>query len=217
MARIYAACLASYNNGTLHGEWIDLDGKDESDVDEEIRLMLKASPYPNVVRRDVKCPSCLATSYIDVSSPSGTLRKCSECDVFCDCTSEPYPSAEEFAIHDHEGFEGVKVGEYDSIGDLVRLSAAIEEHGEAFAAFYDHYGNDVDGAVSKFEDAYRGCHKSVEEYAEELLDDCGTLSDLPANLRYYFDYAAFARDMELNGEIWTHNGDDGVHVFDGTI
>lgn len=26
--RIFVACLASYNAGTLHGEWIDCTGKD---------------------------------------------------------------------------------------------------------------------------------------------------------------------------------------------
>jgi len=25
--RIYVACLASYNNGVLHGSWIDCEGK----------------------------------------------------------------------------------------------------------------------------------------------------------------------------------------------
>ncbi|MBB2154795.1 antirestriction protein ArdA [Gluconacetobacter diazotrophicus] len=41
--RIYAACLASYNNGYLHGAWIDAtQGAD--DIRSEIAEMLKASP-----------------------------------------------------------------------------------------------------------------------------------------------------------------------------
>ncbi len=45
--RIWVGCLAAYNNGTLHGEWIDLDGKDEDQVQEDIQAILKSSPIPN--------------------------------------------------------------------------------------------------------------------------------------------------------------------------
>lgn len=44
--RIYVACLASYNEGTHHGIWIDLEGKDADEVNEEIQEMLKDSPSP---------------------------------------------------------------------------------------------------------------------------------------------------------------------------
>lgn len=43
--RIYAACLASYNNGTLHGRWIDCDqGADH--IRDEIAAMLAESKQP---------------------------------------------------------------------------------------------------------------------------------------------------------------------------
>jgi antirestriction protein len=43
--RIYVACLAAYNNGKLHGEWIDAT-QDAEDIREEIQKMLRASPEP---------------------------------------------------------------------------------------------------------------------------------------------------------------------------
>ena len=43
--RIYVACLAAYNNGILHGAWIDAE-QDSSDIHDEIRVMLQASPIP---------------------------------------------------------------------------------------------------------------------------------------------------------------------------
>lgn len=43
--RIYVACLASYNNGTLHGEWIDVTTEEE--MQDKINIMLKASPCPD--------------------------------------------------------------------------------------------------------------------------------------------------------------------------
>ena len=41
--RIYVACLSSYNNGWLHGKWIDAtQGVDH--INEEVQTMLKESP-----------------------------------------------------------------------------------------------------------------------------------------------------------------------------
>lgn len=44
--RIYVACLAAYNAGTLHGKWIDVEGKDADDIYDEVKEMLAASPEP---------------------------------------------------------------------------------------------------------------------------------------------------------------------------
>ena len=42
--RIYVACLAAYNNGRLHGRWID--ATDPHKVWEQVNAMLAASPEP---------------------------------------------------------------------------------------------------------------------------------------------------------------------------
>jgi len=44
--RIYVACLAAYNNGQLHGRWIDAC-QEEAAIRDDIKAMLKASPIPN--------------------------------------------------------------------------------------------------------------------------------------------------------------------------
>lgn len=43
--RIYVACLAAYNNGRLHGRWID--ATDPHEVWQEVSAMLAASPEPD--------------------------------------------------------------------------------------------------------------------------------------------------------------------------
>jgi antirestriction protein len=54
--RIYVACLAAYNNGILHGTWIDTYLMDEDDLMKEVReKVLITSPCPNVT---VACPDC---------------------------------------------------------------------------------------------------------------------------------------------------------------
>ena len=44
---IWVGCLAAYNNGKLHGCWIDMSVNDAEDVHAEIQKMLKASPEPD--------------------------------------------------------------------------------------------------------------------------------------------------------------------------
>ena len=41
--QIYVACLASYNSGILHGEWIDVS-QSENDIMADIQTMLENSP-----------------------------------------------------------------------------------------------------------------------------------------------------------------------------
>lgn len=43
--RVYVACLAAYNGGRLHGEWIDIEsGDDAEDIQRRIDAMLARSP-----------------------------------------------------------------------------------------------------------------------------------------------------------------------------
>lgn len=44
--RIYAACLAAYNNGRLHGRWIEAS-TDIEEMQTQINLMLRSSPRPD--------------------------------------------------------------------------------------------------------------------------------------------------------------------------
>lgn len=43
--RIYVACLAAYNNGSLYGCWVEATNPDE--IRSAVRAMLAASPEPN--------------------------------------------------------------------------------------------------------------------------------------------------------------------------
>lgn len=44
-----------------------------------------------------------------------------------------------------------------------------------------------------------GCYDSEAGYAEQYLDDTGSLDQIPENLRYYFDTERFARDLFMDG------------------
>jgi antirestriction protein len=120
--------------------------------------------------------------------------------------------AEEYAIHDYEGFEGIKLGEYEDIARLVEIANAIDEHGEVFTVAYANFG-DVEEAIEAATDHYAGTFRTLEDWAEQFLDDTGAFQDAPDVLKNYFDYEKYALDAELGGDVWTAEGGDGIHVF----
>lgn len=161
MPRIYVASLSDYNNGRLHGEWIDVTNLDDgvNDVWAAIKEMLEDSP--------------------GIAYGEGP--------------------AEEYAIHDHEGFGAWNLSEYESIETVVKVAAAIAEHGEAVTHWIDNL-NDVDSAIDSFDDAFIG-ELSALDYAYDYVNDCVFDNDTPETLKTYFDYDAFARDLVMGGDV----------------
>lgn len=161
--RIYVACLASYNAGILHGEWIDATDADE--IREAIQAMLSESREP---------------------------------------------SAEEWAIHDYEGFHGLRISEFEDIDRVGELGTLIQEHGAAFAAYADNVGTDH-ATEESFQDAYCGEWDSEQAYAENLFDELYA-HDVPDHIAPYIDYEAFARDLFINDYLSVES-ESGVYVF----
>lgn len=129
------------------------------------------------------------------------------------------PVAEEWAIHDYEGFGPLHLGEYESLDTVAMLAQGIRQHGPAFAHWVALEGTTTSDLLARFEDAYLGHWESIEAFAENLFDDFGyqELLDqaIPEHLQPYvrFDAEAFARDLDLGGDITTSEGDHGVYVF----
>lgn len=122
----------------------------------------------------------------------------------------PIPLAEEFAIHDYEGFKGAKISHYTGIAEVADLAAFIEEHGKLGAELFQYFDGDMDEAAAALED-HAGQFKSLGHFAAELTEDS---SDVPVHLALYIDYDAMGRDMELSGDIFTiQTGFECVDVF----
>lgn len=131
------------------------------------------------------------------------------------------PRAEEWAIHDYEGFGRVRLSEYEPLDRITRLAKGIAEHGEAFAAWAAINDGDAE-RLERFEEAYRGEWPSLEDYAEEVLDDLGAThltEPLPEWLQPYvtINVAGFAHDLELAGDVHASPAEHGVYIFDGTL
>jgi antirestriction protein len=121
-------------------------------------------------------------------------------------------ACQEWAIHGYEGFEGITIGEYESIDRIVKIVLKLKEHGEAFAAYLDLWSlEDMD----KFESSYQGCYKGEEEFAEQYYEDSGLIKIIEdaGLLAMYIDFEAVARDMFINSYIGIRKGVETFYVF----
>ena len=144
--------------------------------------------------------------WIDVTSPDEVGAA-----VRAMLAESPVPGAEEWAIHDFEGFEGISLSEFAAFETVCALAGFLSGHGALGAKLYRHFGDDLEQARAAFGD-YAGQYTSAAEFAEEMTRETGT--EIPASLEYYIDWQALARDMALNGEILVfQTGFDEVHVF----
>jgi antirestriction protein len=123
--KIYVACLAAYNNGHLHGVWIDAH-QDAWTIYDGIAAMLRTSPMAD---------------------------------------------AEEWAIHDYEGFEGVRLSKYAGIDRVAEIAAFVVAHGKIGAELIAYYGGDIAEARTAIEDRYHGAFSSLADYVQDLTEN----------------------------------------------
>jgi len=124
--------------------------------------------------------------------------------------ASPIPDAEEWAIHDDEGFGKSVLHESDSFQRIAELVAFLEEHGELGKLVLSYYAGELDDAIRTI-DNYLGEYASLADYACEITEET---TEIPPHLENYIDYEAIARDMELNGDVFTiQESYDAVHIF----
>lgn len=133
------------------------------------------------------------------------------------------PSAEEWAIHDYEGFGDVRLSESESIDRISQLAEGIADEGMAFATWISACSPSEE-TTDRFEEAFLGHFPSREAYAEHSVDDFGyqDLIDqaIPEYLAPYvrFDADSYARDIELGGDVTIADASDGsIYVFDAHV
>ncbi|MGR3967849.1 antirestriction protein ArdA [Pseudomonas sp. 910_23] len=190
--KMYAACLASYNNGTHHGEWFDLEEfiDDVEGLQEAIAAkVLRTSRFPNVM---VDCPEC--------DGPVASTSTCDAGDYHCPVCdgSGKVPSAEEWAAHDYDG-EGLSgFGEYPNLEELLEHVRLCTEHGDQWLAYVEWQGA-TNATEDDFEECRLGTCESPQAYFEESLEESGLLNEVPKELRAYIDFESYARDQEMSG------------------
>ena len=166
-ARAWIGCLASYNAGTLHGQWVDLEGEDE--LAEACEQILKTSPEGD---------------------------------------------AEELWVMDHEGLpidaecspaEALRYGLIVTQCELAGFSSELVAHALECLPEDEHHADTVTDWI---QDRYAGTALTPEDWAEQFAEDTGQLPEGPfAN---YIDWKAYARDLQLGGDVVFLPGGDGV-------
>ena len=124
-------------------------------------------------------------------------------------TASPIEEAEEWVIHDYEGFEGVSISEWEGFESVTNIAEFISEHGELGGQLIAHYGG-VEEAKSALEDHYAGEYKSVSDFVQEMTEQT---TEIPDSLIYYIDWDAMARDWEINDINVIETGVECVHIF----
>jgi antirestriction protein len=153
--RIYVACLASYNNGILHGAWIDaVNGVDA--MRDGINAMLKASPMPNAEEWAIH-----DSVWIDLNE--------------CDNLERVHDIAMFIEEHGELGYELMKMnggnvpysiemledhyhGEWDSkrdfVYDLVESCGYLDGASETIKRYFDYEAFERDLFISDYDDIY---------------------------------------------------------------
>lgn len=123
----------------------------------------------------------------------------------------------EFMFQDFENFPREFYCESNAPEALFQWVNLDDDERELVSAYCDAVGadlnDDLDDILSNANDAFMGTADSQTDYAEQYLEDTGTLSEVPENLRFYFDTEAFARDLFMDlsyseddsGKIWIFN------------
>lgn len=202
--KIYVACLSSYNNGVLHGAWIDA----ESDVDTmqaQIDELLRKSRFPNVY---VDCPVCEGTGH-----QRRGRRYCTACGG-----KGQVPSAEEWAIHDYEGFPRSVISEYTSLETVAKWAELLDQASDTglprdVVLSYVADNTELLDSPEEISDRYMGSASTKEEFAEQWTKDCGYLENVPEQLVFHINWSSYFRDtFEYGGaEAIEHDGE--VYVF----
>jgi antirestriction protein len=125
--------------------------------------------------------------------------------------ASPVPGAEEFAIHDFEGFYGLSIDENESIEAVVTIAALLEEHGALGAELIGTLG-DADKAQEALAYHYKGAYASLADYAYSMFED--SLTGVPNVIANNVNWDNVGKEFKSGGDIWTVEVGGQVHVFD---
>lgn len=111
--------------------------------------------------------------------------------------------AEEWAIHDMEGFPS-NMGENTPIQDILKFVeyAEDQDEGDVFLA-YQNYSTDF-GDWESAKDSYYGVYDTMRELAESQIGD--QLDACPETIQDHFDWESYEKSLDNEFNILYHEG-----------
>jgi antirestriction protein len=145
--KIYVACLSAYNNGKLHGVWIDLDScSDTDDIHAQIDDMLKNSPEHDAEEwaiHDTELPEGVYKIVNGVGAVADfddliAINECEHPDLIAGLISQGVCDSVESAIKYHdENYQG----QHESLDayayDYLESTGALSEVPESIRYYID--------------------------------------------------------------------------------
>lgn len=122
---------------------------------------------------------------------------------------------EECFITDYEtDISGLEVSEYSNLEELNELAETLENLDSDIIEALLYFGVEFDEIVEKAEECmvYSDC-KDMSDVAMAYAEETGLLNSIPENLRYYFDFEAFGRDMEIEGNFYFAKSGDCIQFI----
>lgn len=132
--------------------------------------------------------------WLDLSAYNDETEFLEACAALHSDESDP-----EFMFQDYEGFPSEFYSESGLSADLWDWLALSDDDREVLTAFIECVGSHYGATLEMAQEAYRGEYASEIDFAYDFVEDCGFLKECPTELRDYFDYEAYARDLFLNG------------------
>ena len=138
--QIYVACLSSYTNGILYGEWLDATC-DVEDIQEQIKQLLANSPMPNA--EEFAIHDCMGFGSLSIGEYEG-IEEVQEKALF---------------ILKHGELGAEVMAHYNA--DVAYAKEALEEY------YVSEYESELDYATELFDELYlHGIPKHVQGYID---------------------------------------------------
>lgn len=114
---------------------------------------------------------------------------------------------EEVMISDYEG--DWNIGEYDGIFELNELAETLADlndyERELVETLIRERGDDIEEAIDTIQcgnyRVYGDCY-DMSDVAREILCESGDFDSIPDYLQNYFDFEAYGRDLDINGNFY---------------
>jgi len=124
-------------------------------------------------------------------------------------TVSPIGNAEEWAIHDHEGFGSIELKEYEDIASVCEKAQFVQDYGEVGLVAYKYSSGNIEEARNLVNYHYQGEWDSKLDFAVYLFEEC-YFHELPDS---YIDYEQFAYDIFIDDYFSVDSQSNKKHIF----
>lgn len=138
---------------------------------------------------------------LDVEEIDQNIKKMLAC--------SPMEGAEEFAIHDHDGFGGYEIGEFMNVQRVHDIACFINAYPKYGVSLLKVFNDDLEQATSCAENCYAGCYTSTEDYAMQLAEEH---YQIPAFISPYVDYQRWGEELLMDYVVIKIHHDE-LHLF----